>query len=388
MMDRARLAELNRLLELKRLLADGTLTREEALTQLQADGTDRGSDRGSDCASERSASPAPAIGVPVYGAGTGNAGPGTHGNSTHVGGMETTDPFVAPTTHDNDPHQLIAERLSRARVSFASAASIRLSVGAPTLTKSASSASSGLAVDAESSRVAELVARVAEIQERIEAAVACEDFEEAARLKKELAAAEAEALAAWEAELAEARDQVDKSKSALDAAEESLGVAKQSLSEAEEGLKEVVALHKENMAAIRAAAKDEDFTKAAELKATAVGLDRRLAAAKEAVAAKKEALAAAKAAKQKRLTELTDAKLMLDGKMPKAAQAASRRRPSVGPKPGGEAVGFCLRCPPINRKATVIALLVLLALAGGLAGLIYFAVCRFDSVRNGDLCTG
>ena len=77
MMDRARLAELNRLLELKRLLADGTLTREEALTQLQADGTDRGSDRGSDCASERSASPAPAIGVPVYGAGTGNETPRT-----------------------------------------------------------------------------------------------------------------------------------------------------------------------------------------------------------------------------------------------------------------------------------------------------------------------
>jgi len=39
-------------------------------------------------------------------------------------------------------------------------------------------------------------------------------------------------------------------------------------------------------------------------------------------------LAAAKAAKQKRLTELTDAKLMLDWKVPKAAQAASRRRPS------------------------------------------------------------
>ena len=101
-----------------------------------------------------------------------------------------------------------------------------------------------------------------------------------------------------------------------------------------------------------------------------------MATAKETVAAKKEALDAAKAAKQKRLTELTDAKLMLDGKMPKAGQAASRRRPSVGPKPGREAVGFCLRCPPINRKATVIALLVLLALAGGLAGLIYFATCR------------
>ena len=65
MMDRARLAELNRLLELKRLLNDGKLTREEfeALKQkeLQADGTDRGSDRGSDCASERPASPAPVI---------------------------------------------------------------------------------------------------------------------------------------------------------------------------------------------------------------------------------------------------------------------------------------------------------------------------------------
>mmetsp|Transcript_24548 Transcript_24548/g.78900 ORF Transcript_24548/g.78900 Transcript_24548/m.78900 type:complete len:80 (+) Transcript_24548:1519-1758(+) len=42
----------------------------------------------------------------------------------------------------------------------------------------------------------------------------------------------------------------------------------------------------------------------------------------------KDVLAAAKAAKQKRLTELTDAKLMLDWKVPKAAQAASRRRPS------------------------------------------------------------
>ena len=165
------------------------------------------------------------------------------------------------------------------------------------------------------------VARVAEIQERIKAAVASEDFEEAARLKEELVAAQAEALAAWEAEQAEARDQVEKSKSALDAAEESLGVAKQALCVEEERVKEVDALLKQNTAAIRAAVKDEDFTKAAELKATAVGLDRRLGAAKEAVAAKKEALAAAKAAKQKRLTELTDAKLMLDGKMPKAGQA-------------------------------------------------------------------
>ena len=121
------------------------------------------------------------------------------------------------------------------------------------------------------------VARVAEIQERIKAAVASEDFEEAARLKEELVAAQAEALAAWEAEQAEARDQVEKSKSALDAAEESLGVAKQALCVEEERVKEVDALLKQNTAAIRAAVKDEDFTKAAELKATAVGLDRRLA---------------------------------------------------------------------------------------------------------------
>ena len=112
------MVDLARLAELKSLLADGKLTREEfeVLEQqaLQADGTDRGSDRGSDCASTRSASPAPAIGVPVYGADTGSALLGTHGNSRHVGGMETTDPFAAPATHDNDPHQLIAERLSRA----------------------------------------------------------------------------------------------------------------------------------------------------------------------------------------------------------------------------------------------------------------------------------
>ena len=62
--------------------------------------------------------------------------------------------------------------------------------------------------DAKSSRVADLVAKKV-------AAVDCEDFEEAARLKEELVAAQAEALAAWEAEQAEARDQVDKSKSAL-----------------------------------------------------------------------------------------------------------------------------------------------------------------------------
>ena len=115
------MVDLARLAELKSQLADGTLTREEfeVLEQeaLQADGTDRGSDRGSDCASERSASPAPAIGVPVYGAATGSAVLGTHGNSTHVGGMETTDPSAAPTTDGNDPHQLISERLSRARLS-------------------------------------------------------------------------------------------------------------------------------------------------------------------------------------------------------------------------------------------------------------------------------
>ena len=118
-----------RLAELKSQLADGKLTREEfeVLEQeaLQASGTDRGSDRGSDCASERSASPAPVIGGPVYGAATRSAVLGTHGNSTHLGGMVTTDPFAAP--HDNDPNQLIAERLSRARVSVASAASRRLS---------------------------------------------------------------------------------------------------------------------------------------------------------------------------------------------------------------------------------------------------------------------
>ena len=138
MMDRARLAELNRLLELKRLLNDGKLTREEfeALKQkeLQADGTDRGSDRGSDCASERSASPAPVIveviGVPVYGAATGSAVPGAPGasstptlaemgevshlpagqasagacsDSKHAGGMKTTDPFAVPTTSNDFP---------------------------------------------------------------------------------------------------------------------------------------------------------------------------------------------------------------------------------------------------------------------------------------------
>jgi len=130
------------------------------------------------------------------------------------------------------------------------------------------------------------VARIAEIEERIKAAVACEDFE-AARLKEELVAAQAEALAAWQTEEAEARDQVDKSKSALDAAEESPGVAKQALFVEEVALKEVDALLKQNTAAIRAAVKDEDFAKAAELNATAVGLDRRLAAAKEAFAAGK-----------------------------------------------------------------------------------------------------
>ena len=80
------MVDLARLENLKRLLNDGTLTREEfeALKQkeLQADGTDRGSDRGSDCASERSASPAPVIGAPVYGAATGDAVPGAPGAST------------------------------------------------------------------------------------------------------------------------------------------------------------------------------------------------------------------------------------------------------------------------------------------------------------------
>ena len=93
------------------------------------------------------------------------------------------------------------------------------------------------------------VARVAEIQERIKAAVASDDFEEAARLKEELVAAQAEALAAWEAEQAEALDQVEKSKSALDAAEESLGVAKQALYVEGVAVKEVDALLKQNKAA-------------------------------------------------------------------------------------------------------------------------------------------
>ena len=61
------MVDLARLAQLKRLLNDGTLTREEfeALKQkeLQADGTPIGigapSDRGSDCASERSASRRP-----------------------------------------------------------------------------------------------------------------------------------------------------------------------------------------------------------------------------------------------------------------------------------------------------------------------------------------
>ena len=75
------MVDLARLAELKSQLADGKLTREEfeVLEQeaLQASGTDWGSDRGSGCASTRSASPAPAIGVPVYGAGTGNETPRT-----------------------------------------------------------------------------------------------------------------------------------------------------------------------------------------------------------------------------------------------------------------------------------------------------------------------
>ena len=79
------MVDLARLENLKRLLNDGTLTREEfeALKQkeLQADGTERGSDRRS-CASERSASPTPVIGAPVYGAATGNAAPGAPGASS------------------------------------------------------------------------------------------------------------------------------------------------------------------------------------------------------------------------------------------------------------------------------------------------------------------
>ena len=188
--------------------------------------------------------------------------------------------------------------------------------------------------DAKSSRVADLVAKKV-------AAVDCEDFEEAARLKEELNAARAEALAAWQAEQAEVLDQVEKSKTALDVAEESLSVAKQALSVEEVALKEVNALLKQNMAAIKAAVKEEDFTKAAELKDVAgVDLGGRLAAAKEAVAAKKETLAAAKEARAKALTELTDTMLKLDdGKMPKAAKPASRRRPSMAwLKPGGKDV--------------------------------------------------
>ena len=227
------MVDLARLAELKRLLNDGTLTREEfeALKQneLQAGGTDRGSDRGSDCASERSASPAPVTGAPVYGAATGNAVPGAPGasstptlpemgdvfrkdlgvagtnlvelveascvvlgvsvkgknlaqqanecwrilqsphgahlpagqasasacsDSKQTGGMKTTDPFAVPTTHDDDLHERISERLSRARASAASFASRRSSTRvAPAITESASSASSGLAVDAEAGQV-------------------------------------------------------------------------------------------------------------------------------------------------------------------------------------------------------------------------------------------
>ena len=209
------MVDLARLAELKRLLNDGTLTREEfeALKQkdLQADGTDRGSD----CAS-----PAPAAAAPVYGAATGNAVPGAHGASTptlaemgevfrkdlgvggtnlvelveascvvlgvsvkgkslaqqanecwrilngaklpagqvsaggcgdSTGGMKTTDPFAVPATHGG-PHERIAERLSRVRASAALSASRRSSTRvAPAITKSASSVSSGLAVDTETS---------------------------------------------------------------------------------------------------------------------------------------------------------------------------------------------------------------------------------------------
>ena len=217
------MVDLARLENLKRLLNDGTLTREEfeALKQkeLQADGTDRG-DCGSDCASERSASPAPVIGAPVYGAATGNAVPGAPGASSaptlaemgevfrkdlgvggtnlvelveascvvlgvsvkgkslaqqanecwrilngaklpagqvsaggcgdSTGGMKT-DPFAVPATHGG-PHERIAERLSRVRASAALSASRRSSTRvAPAITKSASSVSSGLAVDTETS---------------------------------------------------------------------------------------------------------------------------------------------------------------------------------------------------------------------------------------------
>ena len=91
------MVDLARLENLKRLLNDGTLTREEfeALKQkeLQADATDRGSDRGSDCASERSASHAPVIGAPVYGAAVGNAVPGAPGASSTPTLAEMADIF-------------------------------------------------------------------------------------------------------------------------------------------------------------------------------------------------------------------------------------------------------------------------------------------------------
>jgi len=83
----------------------------------------------------------------------GRASAGACSGSKHVGGMKTTDPFAVPTAHD-DPHERIAERLSRARASAASFASRRSSTRvAPAITESASSASSGLAVDTEAGQV-------------------------------------------------------------------------------------------------------------------------------------------------------------------------------------------------------------------------------------------
>ena len=141
--------------------------------------------------------------------------------------------------------------------------------------------SAGESVDAKSSRVAinanaacesKVSRMVADLEAAKNAAVAREDFQEAARLKGELVAARAEA-SAQQAKQAVLDQQ---SKSALDAGEESLRVAKQALS------------------AEKAVLKEDDCTKVAELKNVAgADLARRLASATDAVATKEENLAAA-----------------------------------------------------------------------------------------------